>query len=79
MSSRDAIAIVFLHYLLFNKGSSHEIVMKFNWYLTLLSCFLVRYFVHDELRASQLSENENYIPELSFSLLSKTIGKRKLD
>lgn len=52
MSSRDAIAIVFLHYFVFSKGTSHEIVMKFNWYLTLLSCFLVRYFVDDELRAS---------------------------
>lgn len=53
--------------------------MKFNWFLTLLSSFLVRHFVRDELRASQLSKNENYIHELTFFLLSKTTGKRKLD
>jgi len=78
MSSRDAIAILLLHFFFFNKGSSNEIVMNFNWSMTLLSSSLVRCFVHDELRASQLSKTENCIHELTSFLLSKTIGKRKL-
>lgn len=73
--------IILLYFYFFNKGSSHEIVMKFNRFLTLLSSLLVRYVFHDELKASQLPKTENHIHELTsfFFLHSKTIGKRKLD
>lgn len=67
MSSRDAIVILLLHYsfyFFFNKGNSHEIMMKLNQFLTLLSTLLMRYVVHDELKASQLPKTENHIHEI---------------
>lgn len=51
--------------------------MKLNQFLTLLSTLLMRYVIHDELKASQLPKTENHIHEITFFSPFQDNSKKK--